>query len=90
MLDIGGKENRYMKKKIKYSNEKIGEIEVVKDFLPKPEDLVFKEDTVKITLNLSKSSIEFFKRLAQKHGSQYQKVIRNLIDSYSSHYSELL
>ncbi len=88
MLDIGGKENRYMKKKIKYSNEKIGEIEVVKDFLPKPEDLVFKEDTVKITLNLSKSSIEFFKRLAQKHGSQYQKVIRNLIDSYSSHYSE--
>ncbi|HEY4756021.1 MAG TPA: CopG family transcriptional regulator [Ignavibacteriaceae bacterium] len=77
-----------MKKKIKYSNEKIGEIEVVKDFLPKPEDLVFKEDTVKITLNLSKSSIEFFKRLAQKHGSQYQKVIRNLIDSYSSHYSE--
>jgi len=88
VLDIGGKENRYMKKKIKYSNEKIGEIEVVKDFLPKPEDLVFKEDTVKITLNLSKSSIEFFKRLAQKHGSQYQKVIRNLIDSYSSHYSE--
>ena len=86
--DTGGKENRYMKKKIKYSNEKIGEIEVVKDFLPKPEDLVFKEDTVKITLNLSKSSIEFFKRLAQKHGSQYQKVIRNLIDSYSSHYSE--
>ena len=77
-----------MKKKIKYSNEKIGEIEVVKDFLPKPEDLVFKEDTVKITLNLSKSSIEFFKQLAKKHGSQYQKVIRNLIDSYSSHYSE--
>ena len=79
-----------MKKKIKYSNEKIGEIEVVKDFLPRPEDLVFKEATVKITLNLSKSSIEFFKQLAKKHGSQYQKVIRNLIDSYSSHYSELL
>ena len=51
-----------MKKKIKYSNEKIGRVEIVKDFLPKPEDLVFKEDTVKVTLNLSKSSIEFFKR----------------------------
>ena len=49
-----------MKKKIKYSNEKIGRVEIVKDFLPKPEDLVFKEDTVKVTLNLSKSSIEFF------------------------------
>jgi predicted DNA binding CopG/RHH family protein len=77
-----------MKKKIKYSNEKIGKVEIVKDFLPKPEDLVFREDTVKVTLNLSKSSIEFFKEIAQKHGSQYQKVIRNLLDRYSSHYSQ--
>ncbi|MBL7129622.1 MAG: CopG family transcriptional regulator [Ignavibacteria bacterium] len=76
-----------MKKKIKYSNEKIGEIVMVKDFLPKPEDLVFKEDTIKVTLNLSKSSIEFFKEIAQRHGSQYQKLIRNLLDRYTSHYS---
>jgi len=87
-LDIGEKENRYMKKKIKYSDEKIGEIEVIKDFLPRPEELVFKENTVKVTLNLSKSSIEFFKGIARKHGSQYQKVIRNLLDNYTSHYSE--
>jgi predicted DNA binding CopG/RHH family protein len=85
---IGGKEKIFMKKKIKYSNEKIGEVEIIKDFLPKPEDLVFKEDTVKVTLNLSKSSIEFFKEIAQKHGSQYQKVIRNLLDRYTSHYSQ--
>ena len=77
-----------MKKKIIYSNEKIGKVEIVKDFLPKPEDLVFKEDTVKVTLNLSKSSIEFFKEIAQRHGSQYQKVIRNLLDRYTSHYSQ--
>ena len=77
-----------MKKQIKYSNEKLGKLEIIKDFLPKPEDLVFKEDTVKVTLNLSKSSIEFFKEIAQKHGSQYQKVIRNLLDKYSSHYSQ--
>jgi len=76
-----------MKKKTKYSNEEIGAIEVIKDFLPKPEDLVFKEDTRKVTLNLSKSSIEFFKGIARKHGSQYQKVIRNLLDKYSAHYS---
>ena len=76
-----------MKKKIKYTNEKIGEVEVVKDFLPKPEDLVLKEGTVKVTLNLSKSSIEFFKEVARKHGSQYQKVIRRLLDNYTSHYS---
>lgn len=77
-----------MKKKIKYSSEKMGKVEVIKDFLPKPEDLVFKENTVKVTLNLSKSSIEFFKEIAQKHGSQYQKVIRNLLDNYTSHYSQ--
>jgi len=87
-LDIGGKANGYMKKRIKYRDEKIGKIEVVKDFLPKPEDLVFKEETVKVTLNLSKSSIEFFKEIARKHKSKYQKVIRNLLDSYASHYSE--
>ena len=88
MPDFGGKERIYMKKKIKYSDEKIGKVEVIKDFLPKPDDLVFKENTVKVTLNLSKSSIEFFKGIARKHGSQYQKVIRNLLDNYTSHYSE--
>ena len=31
---IGVKGNRFMKKKIKYSDEKIGEVGVVKDFLP--------------------------------------------------------
>jgi predicted DNA binding CopG/RHH family protein len=77
-----------MRNKIKYSNEELGKVEVIKDFLPKPEDLVFKENTVKVTLNLSKSSIEFFKEIAQKHGSQYQKVIRNLLDNYTSHYSQ--
>jgi predicted DNA binding CopG/RHH family protein len=76
-----------MKKKIKYTNEKIGKVEVVKDFLPSPEELVFKDDNIKVTINLSKSSLEFFKKLAKKNGSQYQKVIRNLLDSYSSHYS---
>jgi len=77
-----------MKKKIKYSDEKIGKVEIIEDFLPKPEELFLKENTIKVTLNLSKSSIDFLKDLAKKHGSQYQKVIRNLLDNYSSHYSQ--
>ncbi|MCF6269332.1 MAG: CopG family transcriptional regulator [Melioribacteraceae bacterium] len=76
-----------MKKKIKYSNEIIGELEIVNDFLPSPEELVFNEERVKVTLNLNRSSIDFFKKIAKEHGSQYQKIIRNLLDSYSSHYS---
>jgi predicted DNA binding CopG/RHH family protein len=77
-----------MKKKIKYTDEKIGEIKIVKDFLPKPEELILNEKNVKVTLNLSKSSVDYFKKIAFKHGSQYQKVIRNLLDKYTAHYSE--
>lgn len=87
MQVIGEREKGFMKKKIKYSNEKLGKVEIINDFLPSPEELVFKEDTVKITLNLNRTSIEFFKKIAKEHGSQYQKVIRNLLDSYTSHYS---
>jgi predicted DNA binding CopG/RHH family protein len=86
--DIGEEGSRSMKKKIKYTDEKIGKIKIVKDFLPTPEELVFKEDTVKITLNLSKSSVEYFKELAKKHDSQYQKVIRTLLDNYTAVYSK--
>jgi len=76
-----------MKKRIKYSNKKIGRLEIVEDFLPAPEELVFKEENVKVSINLSKSSLEFFKKLAKENGSQYQKVIRNLLDAYSTRYN---
>ena len=88
MQVIGEKEKKYMKKRIKFTNERIGEIEVVRDFLPRPEELALKEINVKVTLNLSKSSIDFFKEVAKKNGSQYQKVIRNLLDQYSSRFSD--
>ena len=37
------------------------DLEVVTDFLPSPTELAFREDGVKVTLDLSKSRIEFFK-----------------------------
>lgn len=77
-----------MKKKIKYTNEQLGKIEVVRDFLPHPDELILKDNTIKVTLNLSKSSVEFFKEIAKKNNSQYQKVIRNLLDQYASRYSD--
>ena len=76
-----------MNEKIKYSNEPLGELEVVKDFLPSPDELAFKEDTVKITIALSQSSVEFFKDQAKKHNTQYQKMIRRLLDSYVKTYA---
>jgi predicted DNA binding CopG/RHH family protein len=74
------------KHKVKYTDEPIGKIKIVKDFLPKPEDLVLKEETSKITLSLTKSSIDFFKKEAKKHNTHYQTMIRALIDKYTSHY----
>jgi len=70
-----------------YTNEEIGKIEIVKDFLPAPEELVLKDTNIKVTLNLSKTSVDFFKALAQKNKSQYQKVIRNLLDKYTQNFT---
>jgi len=61
---------------------------VVDDFLPSPEELVFKEDNVKVTITLSKSSIDFFKREAKKHHAQYQRMIRNLLDTYANRHQK--
>ena len=71
-----------MKKKIKYKIEPMGNVRMVKDFLPSPEQLAFKDDKVKVTLSLSRSSFEFFKAQASQHHTAYQKMIRNLLDAY--------
>jgi len=62
------------------------EMEVVRDFLPPPEDLVRKEEMVKVTLSLSRSSVRFFKRHARARRTSYQKMIRRVLDLYASHY----
>jgi hypothetical protein len=71
-----------MKKKIVYTDEPMGELELVTDFLPSPAELAFREDGVKVTLALSKKSVEYFKTEASKHQTQYQRMIRRLLDSY--------
>lgn len=87
MQDIGGKEGISMKKTKNndYTDEPLGTIQIIDDFLPSPEKLVFKEDNIKVTLGLSKRSVEFFKREAKKHHTQYQKMIRRLLDRYVAH-----
>ena len=71
-----------MKKKIKYTNEPLGNVKVIDDFLPSPSELAFNEEQVKITIGLSKTAVNFFKKEAKKHHTQYQKMIRNLLDLY--------
>ncbi len=71
-----------MSAKIKYTDEPLGKTQVIPDFLPSPTELAFREEGVKVTLALSKKSLEFFKSEATKHQTQYQRMIRRLLDAY--------
>ena len=64
------------------SDKPIGKLTRVKDFLPPPSQLVPREETVKVTLALSKESVEFFKEKAKKNKVPYQRMIRSLVDQY--------
>ena len=77
-----------MKKKIIYTDEPMGDIEIVEDFLPPPDKLVFKQAQQKVTISLSNSSLAFFKKQAAKHKVPYQKMIRNLLDRYVAEHSK--
>ena len=81
MRAIGERVKKSMKKKILYTNEPIN-ARVIENFLPSPDDLIFKEKKTKVTLTLSEKSLKFFKSAAKKHNASYQGMIRRLIDYY--------
>ena len=77
-----------MKTKITYTNEPMGTLKAVEDFLPPPDQLVLKEESVKVTISLSKESVQFFKKEAKKHHTQYQRMIRKILDLYAAQYEK--
>ena len=68
-------------------NMPMGKLVRVKDFLPPPDQLIMPEETIKITISLNRSSVEFFKKAAHKHHTKYQKMIREVLDRYASNFS---
>jgi len=74
-----------MSKRTKYTNEAI-KAEVIPDFLPAPEHLVVNEDGVKVTISLSRRSVDFFKLAAEQNNTSYQRMIRRLLDTYADRY----
>ena len=68
---------------VRYTAGEIGRVRVVEDVLPAPADLVPREDNVKVTLCLSRRSLDFFKREARKRRVPYQRMIRALVDTYA-------
>lgn len=63
-------------------HERAAEVGSGVDFLPPPEDLILKENTVKVTISLSQSSVEFFKKHAQRQHPPCQAMIRKALDLY--------
>ncbi len=70
-------------KTVRYTAGEIGRVRVVDDFLPPPHALVPREDNVKVTLSLSRRSVDFFKRAARQRRVPYQRMIRALVDTYA-------
>ena len=81
-----------MKRKIKYGKAPADVAaalvvsEPVQDFLPRPENLVFKEEAIKVTLSLGKESVAFSKRKAKENHVPYQNMIKKVVDLYAQHY----
>ena len=61
----------------------ICKVRIIKDMLPSPDQLVLREDNVKVTLGLLRRTIDFFKREAKKQRVPYQRMIRARVDKYA-------
>ena len=73
-----------MSKKIKYSDEPVKFGKRVEGMLPPPSELIPKEDNVRVTLLLSRKSVEFFKHEAEVNDVPYQRMIRAVLDKYTN------
>lgn len=68
--------------KVKYTDEPISS-RPTKDIFPSPEELMRSEEKQRVTLELTKSSLDSFKKFAQKNNASYQVMIRRLVDFYA-------
>jgi len=75
-----------MKKKID-RDMPIGKVKIIEDFLPPPSQLAFPLDTVRVTISLSKPSVDFFKKQARKYHTKYQRMIREVVTRYAAHHT---
>ncbi len=69
------------------SDMPIGELKQIKDFLPPPHQLTLPEETVKVTISLTKQSLSLFKKEAARNKMKYQKMIRVVVDRYAKAYA---
>lgn len=71
-----------MKRTDNHEDAPQGKLTIVADFLPPPQKLVRRSDTVRVTSEYSKKSIDFLKKEAKKAKVPYQRMLRSLVDLY--------
>ncbi len=71
-----------MRRREDFEDAPKGKVTILDDFLPPPSQLVRKEETVKITLEFTRLSIDFLKEEAKKAHVPYQRMLRALVDKY--------
>lgn len=77
-----------MKKRMKRtSDQPVGKLTVIHDFLPPPEKLLRSEEKMKITITLDAATVRFFKAVASKAGLKYQKMMREVLKGYAARYA---
>jgi predicted DNA binding CopG/RHH family protein len=76
-----------MKRRANLEDAPKGKLTIVDDFLPPPSQLVRKTDTVKVTSEFTRSSIDFLKKEARKAKVPYQRMLRALLDRYVEQHS---
>ncbi len=62
--------------------------ERIVDFLPKPEQLIRRQDMQRVTMEIPKSTLSFFKNYAKVSGGSYQSMIRELLTQYAQNYTQ--
>ncbi len=72
-----------MNRQTDYTDEPLQIGERVKDFLPPPSKLVKREETVKVTLELTRESVDFFKQQARQENIPYEQMLCGFIDAYA-------
>ena len=69
-------------KKPTQTDEPIGNLTLVADFLPSPAQLANMARTERATLTLTKATLDFFRKEATKEHVSYNLLIRTALDEY--------
>jgi hypothetical protein len=73
-----------MKKKIRYTDEPMHTGNIVKDVLPRPEDLVFRKERV-LTLRLDEPTLDELKEVADSKGLGMSTLVRMWVKERLAH-----